>query len=658
VGSLFAAIATEPPDLEQVAKAPRPVRNLIERCLRKDPKTRLRDIGDARVELEEVLAGRVEPEPVATTPRSRFVGMAVIALLFGGTIGMLRPWQSRLPAETDPPPILRYSIALPSSPATLHLDSPTGSAPPLDVSRDGRTVVFAALAPSGVRQLYLRGPGDALPRAIPDTQGAEVPFFSPDAKQIGFTLGDGGRMRRVTLSDNSVKTILETDAVIRGASWGPGNRIVFGQSDKGIWQVTAGGDELQQLTQVAPNELHHRWPQLLPDGEHVLFTVQLLDRSVEPRIISIGSGEIFPVGVQGSLARYLHGGYIIYMRGKQVWAVRFDLATKQRVGDPALVVSGIHVPRLGNPHLAVTAAGVLVYEPTRPLSPGRSLVWVDREGNKELIEEGKGYEFPRLSPDGGELVCNHHNEANSHEIWRINLRRSPPTATPITSRENFIKPTWSPDGKAIIFSRFGDRSLWIQDLNGGTPRRKLHEKFGKQFPLQWRDGSLLLQEALPGRGVNLVELQLDGLVIRTLMKTPDAEEGGTISPSGRWLAYVSDKTAQPEVYLRSYPDLGPEELVSTNGGTEPLWSRDGSELFYRKGRFVFSVRMDGDQIGEPTPLFEGTFVDGFLHTANYDINEDGTRFVMVDGGWGLTQGRLDVHLQFTQELEAAFAPQK
>ena len=135
----------------------------------------------------------------------------------------------------------------------------------------------------------------------------------------------------------------------------------------------------------------------------------------------------------------------------------------------------------------------------------------------------------------------------------------------------------------------------------------------------------------------------------------DNERGAVISPDGRWLAYVSDETARSEVYLRIYPNPGPKEVVSREGGSEPVWSHDGKELFFRNGRTLFAVEFEDGRISEPRELFEGPYVKGFHARANYDVTKDGKRFIMVDGGWGLTQGRLNVHLHFDQEIAAALA---
>jgi len=626
----------------------------VERCLRKDPKMRLRDIGDARLEIEDLLAGRGETEAPANSVRPsgfRLTLLALLALIVGAVVGGVTIWRpATKTAPIAPPPIARYSIMLPPKPSQLHLDSPTGPAPPLDVSPDGQLIVFAARNNEGVRQLYLHTAKDGKIQRLPGTDGAEAPFFSPDGRQVGFLTRAAFNLSRISLTDLSVQKVMTTYQV-RGASWAQENVIVFAHADQGLQQATVSGGVTTSLTEVADDELHHRWPQVLPGGNDVLFSAEMRDGRLEHRILSMESGKVVRVEVQGSYMRYVRGGFLLYMKAGHVWAVRFDLATKKTVGEPARIISGVYVPKLGNPHLAISASGVLVYEPFRPPSPGRSLVWVDRSGTQETLDKGKGYEFPRLSPDGKKVVFANHTETNSHEIWVVNVERG--TSTKITNTGNYIEPVWSPDGETLVFGDFHLRNLCIQELGESEPRT-LMERRGWQFPNQWtKDGRLYFEESTLGRAGDVLEYNFEDRSVRELVTTIDSERSGTVSPDRRWLVYVSDETGRLEVYLRSYPKLGPEEIVSREGGTEPVWSHDGSELFFRYGKSMYVVKFDDGKIGEPTELFDGPYVEGFHARPNYDVTKDGKRFVMVDGGWGLTQGRLAVHLRFDQEIAAA-----
>ncbi|MHC4450250.1 MAG: hypothetical protein ACYS0E_08965 [Planctomycetota bacterium] len=652
-GAIVLEMLSGSPALEEagVPGAPLAIRRLVERCLREDPRARLRDIGDARVLLEETLGD--ESGPTATRKRLRFRA-PLLALAVGACLGAVATWQPVPDIAPAPAEIARYSISLPPSPAQLVLDCPTGMAPPLSISPDGQSVAFTAHGPDGTRRLYLRTAADPKPRALPGTDSAELPFFSPDGKQIGFFLSGAGHLHRFTLADETVQELTRTSAV-RGAHWGRDGKIVYADTDHGLVEFDPASDANRSLTERTGDELDHRWPQVLPDAKSVLFTVSMRGGRLEPRILSRETGEVFALDVQGSFARYVPNGFLIYVQAENIWAIRLDLDARKTVGDPVLVVPKIHISELGNPHFAISESGVLVYEPIRPPSPGRSMVWVNRAGDMEVIDKGEGYEFPRISPDRRWVLFANHTDTANHDVWSLDLATK--KKKKLTNSGNYIQPIWSPDGLSIVFSSFAARNLHTKKL-GASTARPLLEKIGWQYPAQWtRDNRLIFTDDGPGSGGgDVVELILNTMTQRKLVATLDTERAGTVSPDGQWLAYVSNETGSAQVYVRHYRKLGQGEAVSTEGGSEPVWSSDSRELFFRKGRAFFVANLPeraGQPIGRPKKLFEGPYVAGFFDRPNYDVSADGTRFVMVEGGWGLTQGRLEIHLQFDREIEAA-----
>lgn len=485
--------------------------------------------------------------------------------------------------------------------------------------------------------------------------GAEAPFFSPDGRYLGF-LGHGGdNIFRMLLADHSVRPLMPSQTT-RGASWGADDRIVYADAGSGLFRIAVSGGEPERLLATKEGESDYRWPQVLPDGRHVLFTASVRGLGLQARLLDLESGAVYPLDVLGVFARYVTGGFLVYLRANVLWATRLDLDARRTVGDPVRVVDGVHVSDIGtNPHLAITDAGRLVYEPRRPPSPGRGLVWVDRAGEKTSIHDGMGYEFPRVSPDGRSILFANHKPDAKHDVCAFDLDRT--LVTQLTTDGDYIEPVWSPDGRSIVFSEFTHLKMFTMELSRGSAPRPLAHRLGWQYPLEWRfQDRLLLEEIRDGFGSDIVEYDVATGSAKPLLATTDGEEAGTVSPDGRWLAYVSDKSARREVYVRRYPELGREQRVSIDGGVEPAWSRDGRELFYRSGRSYYVVDVPeslGNPIGTPRKLFEGLFVEGFRGRANYDVSADGKKFVMVEGGWGLTANRLDVHLQFRQELEAA-----
>jgi serine/threonine-protein kinase len=652
LGSLFAAITVHDTDFEPLTDAPAQLRRMVRRCLRKDPRLRLRDIGDARVELEEMLAGWSEPvdQPKATAPR-RGIALVAAALALGFAVGaLLVKRDAPESAEAPVAAVSRYSIAMRAGPTQLQLESPTSLAPPLAVSRDGRTVAFAAADGSGSRQLWVRAADAGNPVPVPGTEGLDWVCFAPDGKRVCITKNGGDTVRWVALASGTIAEIANT-AGVRGAAWGDDDRIVFAAFDQGLKQVAATGGKPEPLAKPAPNERDHRWPQMLPNGQDVLFTASMNDGRVEPRILTRATGEVTRIPVQGAAIGYLPGGFLVYTRSHDLWAVRFDLAKRTIIGEPARVVAGIHTV-LGTPHVAVSPAGVLVYEPSRPPSPGAELVWVDRSGKTSSVARDKQFEFPRLSPSGTRIATAIHTATANHEIWIYGTERR--TGVKVTSGGNYIEPVWSPDEKTIAFAS-AKGNLYTQRLSDATAKQLVNRP-GQQYPLAWlRKDLLIFEEVALGRGLDLLEMNPETGDVRSLLASNDNECAGTLSPDGKWLAYVSDATGSMEVYVRSYPELGLQEPVSTRGGTEPVWSPAGRELFFRNGRDVFVVTIGdkGRPDGEPAKLFDGPFVLGYHQRPAYDVAADGQRLLMIEKGLDLTTGRLDVYLQFEAALESA-----
>jgi serine/threonine-protein kinase len=500
VGSIFGAVVTRDVDLDALALAPAPVRDLVARCLRKDPRRRLRDIGEARIVLDDLLAGRIDQvvAPAAATSKLRTPLLVAIAAA-GMLIGALG-WNLLAPSTPEPQPMARYSVPLLPASANLVIESPTGVAPPVAISRDGQTIVFAARGEDGVRRLYRRDREALTPEPLEGTDGVEAPFFSHDGKEVGFLQHTAARLVRLSLDDSSVWEVGVTIAM-RGASWGADDWIVYAPTDSGLIRIPSKGGPPEQLTEIGAAERDHRWPQILPGGS-VLFTICMKSGQLDTCILDPKSGHIARIPVQASYARYLparpgeaNPGFLLFVKGEELWAMRFDPADPARERHRARVVSGIQTdPNLGIPHLALSESGVLVYEPVRPPTPGRGLVWVERDGSVTELCRDKGFEFPRLSPTEDQIVFANHTETGNHDIWSLRLGDADrPTERKITSEGNFIEPVWSPDGQEIIFGSLGPHELHRQSLGAADSQMLgITHRPGIQLPLQWRENNHLL----------------------------------------------------------------------------------------------------------------------------------------------------------------------
>jgi len=648
ISDVLVAVLEKEPDLAALPSTTPPrLRVLLERCLRKDPRRRLRDIGDARLELEELTSGgaveAVSQQAGAHTSRVHAVVLALVLGVVAGVFGVR--FLAGESETTEASPYLSMSL-----PKGVVLDSPTGMASPIAISPDGRTVAFAAQGADQVRRLYVRCVDESVAHPLAGTEGAEYPFFSSDGMQIGFASHGGGNLYRIHLTQGTVESIPVGRPGIRGASWGADDTLVFA-NDQGLARIPLAGGTETTLTTPAADERYHCWPQILPDGD-VLFTAAMREGHLEPRLLSLSTGEVTIVDVNGAAARYLQGGFLVYARSDEILAVRFDLASRRVLGEAVVVQSGVHVSVHGTPFFAVSEDGRMrVHEPARPPSPGRSLVWVDRQGSAEPLASGKGFEAPRLSPDGRKVVVAIHH-LTGHDIWTVDTDNGMPAV--VTSGGNDGTPVWYPSGDQIVFGSLSDTNLKSLRLTAASEPALLLERESGQLPASWTpEGRLLFAELTEDRRWDLLELDPGDGSVRALAVSEFNETTGAVSPDGRWLAYVSDETGSMEVYLLNYAELGAKERLTAGGGVEPVWSPLGDELFFRNGLGLYAVAVSSDAdepIGEPRMLFEGDYVSGNHGRPNYDVAADASRFVMIEQGLGLTVGHLDVSLDFSSEI--------
>jgi eukaryotic-like serine/threonine-protein kinase len=646
-------------------RTPVHVTALIRRCLRKDPKERLRDIGDARVEIEDVRAGRVESVAAAAPATQRNTWPVLILIV--GILSFTQYALSDNEPDTKSDDIEQFSITLPPPSMALVLDNPTGSSPPLAISPDGKRILLVARNKAGLKYVYERRTDSTAIRPLEATTKANFAVFSQDGEHIAFVDMDAKHMKRITAGGSTEPIRRNTMGVIWGLSWGPADRIVYADQDRGLVITSSKGGDERSIAEVGDGELNHRWPQILPDGR-VLYTAHLARDGgrLQPRILDPESGKhvTFPE-LSGAFARYLGdapgsaSGFLMYVRTGDLYAIRIDLESTRTIGRSVRMARGIHVSQLGVPHVAIAeSAGVLVYEPKRPPSPGRKLVWVSRDGTETELWKGKAFEFPSLAPGGSKVLFAHHNEMGTHEVWTVDYEGDAPLPSKIdTVLPNCVQPIWSPQGDGIVFGDFTGRNMWIQQPLSKAPSC-LKRRPGWQWGRHWHtNGRLFFQEYTSAQASNLCELDVANDKVRELVTTDASEEAGILSPNGKWYAYLSNETGRYEVYVRKYDLEKPlGEKVAIAVGTEPVWSHDGTELFFRRELGMYAVKIsdtDGRPVGTEQKLFEGPYVPGFGNVPNYDVTEDGKKFVFVEGGWGLTTGRLDIHLNFRAELERA-----
>jgi serine/threonine-protein kinase len=346
----------------------------------------------------------------------------------------------------------------------------------------------------------------------------------------------------------------------------------------------------------------------------------------------LGSGER-RVLVQGaSTGRYVSSGHLVYSRDDALFAVRFDLAHLQVSGSPVALPERALDDE--GAHFGVSVSGLLAYLPAAPTRFDRRLVWVDAAGNIEPLPlPARGYTDPVLSPDGRYVAFTQLGAIEA--IWIYDLTRHTLAAFTSTSVGSSQSPIWSPDGKRILYrgTRTGFRNLFWKQVDGGGDEERLTTSENLQTPTSWSaDGKYVtFVDTVAGTGPDLAVLQMDGRELRVFLKTGSVETGPRFAPSGHWVAYSSDESGKSEVYVREFPGPGGKLQVSTDGGAEPVWSRNGQELYYRRRDTMMSVRISNQPVlaaGLPRALFDGRYIRTDTGGAGYDVAADG-RFLMV-----------------------------
>ena len=633
ISDVISVVLSAEPDWELLPdNTPPAVQRLLRRCLRKDPNDRLHDIADARIELDEARSTTSEPEAQAraalpnggSTRRAKSplaiprLVVGVLAIAIG--LAMWQPWRQTAVLRRD---IVRLSVNLPST-DRLYLVRDN----PIAISPDGTRIVYVATRGEELR-LYSRMLGGLDPTPIEGTDGARDVFISPDGQWVAFT-GSDGKLKKVPLDGGAPVTLCDAHSV--GACWQPDGSILFAQTTGGgLMRAHPVGGEPEVLTAAdkSKGEFAHWWPHLLPDGKNLLYTIwvsNLTDSQVAVRSLETGETRVLLTG--GSNAQYLPSGHLVYTWGNGLMAVPFDPETLQIRGTPLPVLTDLYVnASSGDAAFCISATGTLVYAPGS--SARHTLVWVDREGNVQPASSvHRIFDEPRISPDGQRVAVTV-EEAGKSDIWILDLMRD--SLTPLTFDGASYAGRWSPDGTHLAYSsmREGPFNVYRKAVDGsGVEELVFADEFDK-FPCSWSpDGrKLALRHELPTSEGELALLHLTPEpMLEHIVQSPFSENQAEFSPDGRWLAYRSNESGRRQVYVRSVAAGGRKWQVSTMGGECPIWSRDGTELFYHNGGKTMVVPVTTGpelELGHPTVLFDGRFDEYF------DVSPDGQRFLMI-----------------------------
>jgi serine/threonine-protein kinase len=468
-------------------------------------------------------------------------------------------------------------------------------------------------------------------RPIPGTEGAVEPFFSPDGQWLGFFAG--GKLKKVSVGGGAALTLGDAESP-RGASWGSQGTIIFAPTPTlALQQVSDAGGAPQPLPGSERVDTGHMWPEFLPGGKAVLFAARVVEGSgIAAQTIATGERRNLVQG--GMYPRYASSGHLVYAQGGTLMAVPFDSQRLTATGAPTPVLEGILQSVTGATQYSFSDTGSLVYIAGGVQLNQRRLVWVTRDGaEKPLAASAHSYREPRLSPDGQRVAVGITDQLA--RLWLYDLSRE--ALTPFTFEGNTnLYPAWAPDGRRIAFesNKGGPLNIFwlLADGSGGLERLTTSEN--TQAPMSWSpDGQLLtFIESNPATGHDIWVLQLSDRKAQPFLRTLFDVMSPRFSPDGRWLAYVSNESGRDEIYVQPYPGPGGKWEISTDGGTEPVWNRNGRELFYRNAGKMMAADIATQPnftVGKPRMLFDGQYVPAGGTSPNYDVSPDGERFLMV-----------------------------
>ncbi len=658
--SLIGAILhTEPAAISTIQPmTPPALDRVVERCLAKDPDDRWQTARDLTMELEWISEGGSQTEmhvPVRAQHKSRqrvlwaAAGLAIaVALLF---------WV--LAVRSTPPPstskaVKRLTIKLPDAePLALAKFGPLGiGRTSVALSPDGSLLAYAAER-NGKSQLFLRPLSQFDARPIPGSEGASSPFFSPDGRSLGFF--SESKLKRVSVQGGEPVTLCEA-RMPHGGSWGPDDTIVFADSEGvNLSRVSASGGSKE----VLPNKSEDRafYPQFLPGGKTVLYSINTQYNPDYGKIVALtlATGERRVVLEGGANPRYSASGHIVFARAGAILAAPFDLSRLEVTGPAVTLIEGVRIEEWGAAQFALSTEGTLVYVSGGPAWIGK-LTWVDKEGiSKPFVAPAQAYGPVSLSPDGQRLAVQ--VTGATSDVWIYELARG--TFTRLTVEGSNYRPLWTLDSKRIVYCRINSpnqlQMVW-QLADGSDSAEVLRTATHTSWPGSWSPAGRLLafQDSSPETGFDLWTLPMEGDRQPTLwLKTKFNEWGPVFSPDGKWIAYISDESGQYEVYVRPYPGPGGKRQISTTGGEEVLWSRDGHTLYYREGaKFIsVAVQTQPDFRGDaPKVMFEGPYLN--VPGVSYDVAPDGQHFLMIEENQKqATTTQLNVVLNWFEELK-------
>jgi serine/threonine-protein kinase len=615
------------------ADVPARVRRLLELCLKKDLKQRVGDIHDVRLALDGAFETAPAQELNVPTahPGGRFRAavLAAAALLLGAAVAGTTVWLTTRP---EAPRITRLTI--PTSGTTMLVRA--GGSRDLAITPDGRRVVYR-----GANGIVVRALDELEPTIVSGVGPAAGLFTSPDGRWVGFA--SEGQLFKVATTGGAPISLMKLDGSLRGAAWNEAGSIVVATSNPatGLARVSADGGNVTTLTtpDSARGEIEHFWPELLPDGRTLLFTILVSTGGLDAAriaLVDLETGSQTELPLRGTHARFVAPGHLVYAASKAVQAVPFDATTRKVLGTPVAVLTAAPLLTTGGIQLDVSANGTLAYVPEIPAAATqRTPVWVDRKGGETPIPgiPPRAYRFPQFSPDGLRVAFS--DGQSGADLWVMRL--SPATMSKVTDDPGDDQcPAWMSDGRIMFSSsRLGGYFVFAQQADGVGPATRLIKGEHVQLaPVPTPDGTgVVFTEVQTETRGDIVLFTLATGERTSLVATRADERGAAVSPDGRWLAYESNRSGRYEVYVQPFPAIGSGSVIpiSATGGIQPRWGPGARELFYVApdgALFAVPLQVRGNDLSASTP---SRIIEGPYSTRNSQSQSIAPQYATTDG---------------------------
>jgi serine/threonine protein kinase/Tol biopolymer transport system component len=660
----LALVFTKDPDWSALPpQLPPAVRALLKRCLERDRQKRIGDVAAIRFALEDVSGlSTIDQQAAGSRPsdvhRSRTARRWLPALFLASiTVGIGSRYLARFSTSTAPAlagvthlTVVPEGTLLPEGEAVIAL------------SPDGRRLAYVA-GSNGRQQVYLRELDQFVGKPIPGTEGAMGVTFSLDGNWLAFAAE--GKIRKIAVAGGEPVELGDFGEGSGSASlsWGANDSILFSTGPStGIRRIPAAGGMSSALSALGPGELEHHSPQILPGEKALLYSATLSgaqDSRVVVQLLETGQRRVLATGTG---ARYIPPGYLTYVQAGTMFVAPFDLTRLEITGAPTLALQGVRMNSFAQAQVAHSQTGSMAYLPASGNNAGPdTLMWVDRSGAEQpTAVSASVIRAPRVAPDlrrvavalssGGGL------DGNKSDVWVYDVTRNAPSR--VTFEGSSLYSIWSPDSTRLAYnSRQNDQEeIHVKTVGDSGPDKRLEPSAGTNFPFSWSpDGRFIAGVSVNTTGNHVWVYGVDDpTASRAFVETKLREGGPVFSQDGRWIAYASLKSSRNEIYMRPFPGPGEEWTISTDGGNEPVWARKTGQLFYRHGDAMMAVDITTAPtvvVGKPRKVFERSYNRSDAFWPNYDVSPDGQRFLMIKGSPPLAASRINVLLDWPEELK-------